>query len=327
MIQTPSTLVLGAGSSYAYGFPTGNQLRSLICSELRRDSGKIYEAIRLMGNSQMAVEEFRSAFEGSEIYSIDKFLANGPNRPFWDVGKAAIAAVLIRLEHEKPLFNPRPRDPTVTTVDHWYRYLWSRMDNSWEGFLSNNLRIITFNYDRSLEMYLSKALSSHNRMSFEQAISRVEQLRILHVYGSLGKLGSIGPTSRPYAPDLDLKSMEVATNSIKVIPEHRKNNDQDVQILEWLRESERICYLGFSYDPINIDRLGLKEALPPKTGFASLGPDPIGYEYRHQKDVLGTTLGLRSQESAVAAHSVQGRFDRFKGLECEEFLREYGVLL
>lgn len=317
MIEIPTTLVLGAGSSFPYGLPTGRDLRRIICSELLIERSTIHNAVSAMRHDIGEILAFRNDFFRSQIPSIDEFLANNPH--YWDIGKAAIAATLIQQEREDSLLAERD-------TDHWYRYLWVRLDKSWNGFSANDLRIITFNYDRSLEMYLTVALSSyHTTKELDKAREMIKTMRIMHVYGSLGDLGPYGVGTRPYLPDLTVEAMTVATRSLRVIPEHRDNDKDRELIQKWIRESERICFLGFSYDPINVERLGLRDALPDLDNMFGY-PDPAG-EFRHGKDVLGTTLGLKSQERVHAARIVKGRLERFRDLACEEFLRAYGVFL
>lgn len=324
MISVPTTLILGAGASCPYGYPSGAMLRSLICDQFQDAGGSIFAVVRDLGFTTRDIQSFREAFYRSQVTSIDRFLAI--NRPFWEVGKAAIAATLIQYEVEDPLLRERVNQPR-DRADHWYRYLWNCMDQSWEGFLSNQIQIITFNYDRSLEMFLTIALSNYNGRPFEEALNRVYQLPIIHVYGTLGLIGPdfVAPT-RPYSNELRGGAVRIAAQSIRVIPEHRDNEEEQEKIRSMIASVQRICYLGFGYDAINVRRLCLDDVLPndPHRGGIS---DAAG-KFTHGKDVLGTAYGFRSQEVVAAVRSVKGRMERFRpDLQCEEFLREFGVLL
>src|SRR5207245_416239 len=96
-----------------------------------------------------------------------------------DFGKFVIVAVIADAE--------RRASPPRTTSDHWYAYLWDHLsDGSRDDFSTNCLKIITFNYDRSLEYFLREAIHVNYRMSLEEA-ERLRQsvIRIIHVYGAL----------------------------------------------------------------------------------------------------------------------------------------------
>lgn len=93
MITTPTVLILGAGASCPYGFPTAKQLRNDICEAFAsRDT----PASRLLGDNAAPTEkflEFREAFWKSGTSSVDAFLKG--RSEFLDVGKFAIAYCLI----------------------------------------------------------------------------------------------------------------------------------------------------------------------------------------------------------------------------------------
>src|SRR6266581_8816509 len=316
MISIPTTLILGAGASCPDGYPSGAALRKLLCEQYQRDAGPAFDVLKSLDFASRDIVGFRDAFYRSQITSIDRFLAI--NKQYWQVGKAAIAALLIQSEVEDNLLRER-------STDHWYRYLWNRMETSWEGFLSNAIRIVTFNYDRSLEMFLAIALSSYNGRPFEEAVVRVYQLPIVHVYGSLGLIGPdmVAP-ARPYSNELREGAVKIAMDSIRVIPEHRRIEEDEKKIKHLIASAQRICYLGFGYDALNVEHLCLNEALPDIPNLAAT-VDEAG-AFHHGKDVLGTTVGLKSQEVVTGVKAVKGRMQRFAASECEDFLRVYGVL-
>ena len=146
MITIPTVLVLGAGASYPYGFPTAKELRILICEAFTNPNTP---ASRLLGeasgHSPDGFFRFREAFLKSGQPSVDAFLEWRPD--FLAIGKLAIAYCLLPFEDESKLFTP----PGNRGGD-WYQYLSVKLNASFEDFGSNKLSIITFNYDRSLEL-------------------------------------------------------------------------------------------------------------------------------------------------------------------------------
>ena len=156
MFKVPTTLVLGAGASEPYGFPTGRTLREGLCSQFQPDYGPVPNLLYDSRVSWSDLQRFAQFLNRSQFYSIDAFLAHRPE--FSEVGKRAIAWRLISHEHPMAL---------LKSDDHWYQYLWNSINESWEEF-GKNLQIITFNYDRSLEWYLADCLSVAFKKTNEQ---------------------------------------------------------------------------------------------------------------------------------------------------------------
>ena len=129
MITTPTVLVLGAGASYPYGFPTAKELAELICDAFSSPTEK---ASQLLGSHESKYApkqffEFREAFLRSPL-SIDAFLQR--RQEFLEVGKLAIAYCLMPLENESNLYQPHRN----LQVGNWYKYLAGKLDSSFEEF-------------------------------------------------------------------------------------------------------------------------------------------------------------------------------------------------
>jgi hypothetical protein len=261
MISKPTTLILGAGSSMPYGFPSGYKLRKLLCDEQNLQ--------RLHGSgifTRREVEDFRYAFLNSSMESIDAFLANRgahklPNShvSYSHIGKAAIAATLIKYEDPNNLSN-------LDNEDHWYSYLWQHLGRTKEDFEKSDLSIITFNYDRSLECYLLLALQHSFGISEAEAIESLKKIPIVHVYG---KLGELDPSSkigefRPYTPVVTDSQIMAAADGLKVIAESRDDEAVFENVRSLLSKAERICFLGFGFDSTNVRRLNIADILRNK---------------------------------------------------------------
>ena len=111
---------------------------------------------------------------------------------------AKLSIVLTLSKHEDPaFFNAGPQG--INRI--WYRKLWDNLKSpTISGLKKNlsNLHIVNFNYDRSLEFYIQKSISS----VYDDMLGR---LPITNVYGSIGSLvqGDQVPTglySNPYRP-------------------------------------------------------------------------------------------------------------------------------
>lgn len=169
MISEDTTLILGAGASQPYGYPTGMQLRENIINHL--DSGKPgYQAIESIGFSKSDILEFRNDLKGSKTYNIDDFLQY--REDLKEIGKVSIAYMINSCEYKKNLLNPREESD-------WYRYLYNRILTKFNDLGKNRINIITFNYDRSLEEYLFNALKRHYNKSDEECMYKIDKLILL----------------------------------------------------------------------------------------------------------------------------------------------------
>src|SRR6266516_3639566 len=156
MIQKPTVLILGAGASEPYGYPLGAALVGRIVGLTQpgrpAGAGGLHPILLRDPGLRGHVDDFHRRLMGSETSSIDDFLESNP--AYQELGKLCIAAALTvwgpLLTHEVP------------AERHWYRYLWERLRQGApmpERFRENRTRIITYNYDRSLERYFAGVLA------------------------------------------------------------------------------------------------------------------------------------------------------------------------
>ncbi len=117
----------------------------------------------------------------------------------------------------------------------------------------------------SLEHWLYESLWPYYSAdtSEEEYRNVMNQIPILHIYGSLGPLpwqsvtGIVGYGAQGYAEIL------IASKSIKVLHEGTAHevNDNFRKAQEWMRWANRIVFLGFGFHPDNVERLGLRDVL------------------------------------------------------------------
>ncbi|MCP4256897.1 MAG: hypothetical protein GY774_05130 [Planctomycetes bacterium] len=287
MINNKTVLVLGAGASMPYGFPSGQGLVDIIC-----DSDNVFK--NLVSNGALVppreVSTFINALSESDSESIDVFLGNNPE--FEKVGKAAIAATLLPRERESELVSKwrelRLKGDKSKLGGHWYKYLSNLLlsDTSFEDFDPSKLSVVTFNYDRSLEHYLfSRLRASFYGKSLEEYAEKANRIKIIHIYGQLGFLKwqksggqkiDFGMGSKVDEPKRVL-SIRNALQCIRTMGENFDENDADIKCARTLLSgAQNIYILGFGYHPISLKILGME----------SLGGS---------KNVRGTSLGLSFQ--------------------------------
>lgn len=310
MLTKKTTLVLGAGASHPYGYPLGSTLRLNI---LNIETALIDRAgLKAHGN----VEEFLQAFRRSRLHSIDSFLA--ARLEMAGVGKATIAAIL--LSYEQAMSGKITAD-----AQDWYDYLWNRLasGHSWDELSFENLSIVTFNYDRSLEFFLLNAMTGTYGKSLEEAADKLKGLKINHVYGDIGEHSPLLPPYDYYGSPVTFDRVTRATERLKVIPEARNNDPSFEQAQATLKYSETICFLGFGFDRVNLQRLDSKKT-------CSLSRPGPGGEAK-PREVVASCLGLFDSEIRLAAsecsiYHLDIRPRIFVSRDCLTTLRESLIL-
>jgi hypothetical protein len=282
MITTPTVLVLGAGASCPYGFPTAKQLKNRICEVFASRTPAIRQLEEKVAPAGKFLE-FREAFWKSGTPSVDAFLEGRPE--FLDVGKLAIAYCLIPFEHEANLYRPPTDD------GDWYLHLSERLNQSFDEFGDNKLSIITFNYDRSLEHYLFNSLLNWHGRSGDDCIEKFTKLPIIHVYGQLGTIPYPQRGCRQYRPlgEDERKELEAvfdAAHGLTLL--HEKASDL-VEARKLLEVAERICFLGFSYHRLNLARLKLENSAFHRLVFGTVRNFEAG-EVKQTERVLNETM-------------------------------------
>ncbi len=300
MIEIPTVLVLGAGASMPVGYPSGQQLFDKIINSLRGGGHKIV-AMDRMGHKEDKVRAFANALFRSGQKSVDAFLEHRPDLE--KIGKAAIAQVLIECESEGELYNPAEGE------GNWYKYLFERMNTSFEEFGRNRLSVVTYNYDRSLEQFLCVSLGNSHGKGSEECAEKVGQIPVVHLHGRLGWLPwqCEGNFQREYAPGVTAAQIAKSATFIKIIHESVDQDPEFVHAHKLMSEAKRIYFLGFGYNEMNVRRLRLGD-LP--------GP----------KEISGTCLGLTRKEVAEKQKLlIQGMMETYRG-RVQLSNREYDIV-
>jgi len=258
MITRSICLVLGAGASVPYGFPTGPGLLSKVSEELRKHSSPTAELLRGIGYSDKELEAFAESLYFSGQPSVDAFLVKRPE--YLKLGREAIVATLIPCEELGEL---RSR----AGEQRWYQSLFQFLDASPEDFDGNRLSVVTLNYDRSLEYFLLTALEHSYDLKEPEAAKALEAVPIIHVYGQLGRPHFVNPEGRAYLPNVSSDMVKKYATEIAILQQSRWSrcaSDGLAQALPCIRRAGLVCFLGFGYHDANIDYLCLDELVDPK---------------------------------------------------------------
>lgn len=280
MITKPTVLILGAGASMSFGFPSGLGLLKDIHAKLVPSSGNWVDILKNFGITDDFIRTFRYDLVNSSQPSVDAFLERRPE--FLEIGKLAITFGLIPHEDEYFLSDLRERE------NSWYAYLWNKLNTSFDTFQENKLSIITFNYDRSIEHFLFKSMKSTYAKSDSECAAALNSVPIIHVHGSLGSLPwQEGTVHREYQPRIELVRADIKRISEQIVVISEKEDTAPVfdRVFNIMSEAERIYFLGFGYHETNlrrlrVDRVKNKELLGTAYDWGRAEADAINRRWR-----------------------------------------------
>lgn len=277
-----TTLILGAGASYPYRFPTSRELNEIIIGSnvgaltaIRERLGHEIDwldAARTLSDSNYYhpnFDDFRQAFAQSASHSIDLFVQARAREYEQYQAQIAVAAIFLCCETEATL-----------QVEDWYRQLWNEvLRQGGRNIPPNQLSVITFNYERSLEHYLAhKAKAAFGLGSLENAHQWLSRIPITHVYGQLGSL------SRSPLPDFIPFGNMYGDNVWKAAGKLRladpRSGGAEGAWSECLSHAENIFFLGFGFWPEN---LALLRGFIPN--FASVFASAFGLSEKDKRRV------------------------------------------
>jgi hypothetical protein len=261
-------LIIGAGGSVPFGFPTGEQLKWTIVDLLWRNGATqestkrlspLYRGLLEEGFGPEEIPHLIDRLKTSGWSSVDEFLAQ--HEDLQAVGKAAIAGVLLPCEKRDQLFDPK--DKNGNRIDNWYQLLFKAIYSPFEEITRKKVNIFTYNYDTSLETYLKETMRSsyaHPQQKIDDALSHIP---IVHLHGEFA--------SHEYASESISVSLRGCSEKIKIVTDTLDNSLQFQQVTNALWKAEEIYFIGFGYDEKNLARLPIESKYPPSSPGARLG--------------------------------------------------------
>lgn len=305
--------IIGAGGGKPYGFPLGDELYQFICNNVTaqfRDE-----------DIKEIAELFSKELRQTCGVSIDRYL--NINKRLKDIGVLSIAAAIHFYESKsigKLPFND------FSLEGDWYTYLYKKMIqglNTPEDLLrisENKVSFLTFNYDRSLEHYLFSnlhGLLKNAGVSKETIAAKLAEISIIHVYGKTGYLpwekgvDITDPLTVSYGSDRRVPG-EIAIQTqkmINLIYDERKESSELVKAKKLISDANRIIFLGFGYDEMNLAILGLPHLLQDKLG--------LGTAYKSTKNEI------RQIENKFRFAKEHPNLVKIIDCDCLTLLREY----
>jgi hypothetical protein len=256
MLSTKTVMILGAGASMPYGFPSG---RELLQDARRKTLADLVTACSPAPRGH--AEELHLALRHTLDLSIDGMLETMPPTVV-GAGKTLMARLLLQLES-------RLRDRSDEHDGDWYRiHLWPIFDfRSLEAFRATPLTIVTYNYDRSLEYSLVNALSVKLRAPLSECAAALDCIGPIHLHGELGTLPKFphlagtpvpfgGASSRPTDSEC-----RIAAEAIRIVHEPNPTDEAFMRARDALSAADRVIFLGFGYAPTNFERLQMEKCV------------------------------------------------------------------
>ncbi len=241
-----------------YGYPLGWQLKERIiqyCLSKPPDCAPPEKRAETWDK----LEQFGRRFDQDQSATIDAFLSTLRREDeLGRHGRMAIVAVLRTYEH---CYEERKE---------WYEKNFEFLESKPN---SNSLKVVTFNYDRSFEFFLSRSIERHHNIPAQEARKRFQQLvEIEHVYGCFADLPGFSTnlaTSVEYAELTGHDGWKGGLERIQLIGEAIPNGPHVRRSKEWIQKSDYIIVLGFGFDYTNLSLIGLDDLSSEKFLFCS----------------------------------------------------------
>lgn len=318
------TFVLGAGASFEVNMPTGNELKGKIASSLsfkvddfRHLAGgddRLREALYALGqrsgNNSSVNDYYNAARRISagmpQAPSIDNFIdSHRSNNQIAEIGKLAIASAILKAERQSKLYvNPENSYNKLnfsSVSDTWFNAFSQLIClNAQEEDLPERLsrvRVVTFNYDRTLEHFLFNSIQNYYGSNADRAAKILSHLIVFHPYGQVGNLPWLNSgVAVPFGGDMHSSALIQIAQTLRTFTEGTSEQESQIeQVRASIFEAEILTFLGFAYHELNLQLL-----------FGPQRDTPV----KHTQ-VFGTAMGFsESNKMAVAAElALLGRFD------------------
>jgi hypothetical protein len=342
MLRTRTTLIVGAGASAELQFPSNAELLARViqgydfkrtASDTSTRDGQLLlrNIYKLAERLNKKVEEVAAAAERLRNAcrlgrSIDTVLEQYDHDPLVVAcGKLAITFFLGQAEARSNLKDaPRLEGelPLQGKIAEYWIYqlgqlITSGVPRSRIGQTLEQLTIINFNYDRSIEHFLPYALVMAYGIDLKEAQQVVaDKLDIVHPHGAIGRL----PWQTGDAPQAEWGveqpwNIHAIAAQLKSLNERSADRNALRDIRLSVASAKRLVFLGFGFQPQNVDLL-------------------FENTLSHHPDVLISTYGMSAGNTATVAQMIR----RLAGLEnpdqlmisqskAWEVLRDYSLLL
>lgn len=340
MIRTKTTLVIGPGAGLEIELPDKRELLGKIAAGV--DFGRLGSELqtrdmfmlarhfdkfaRQMGITREKLMDSVQAIRVSARVgtTIDAVLEqHNTDLQVLAAAKLAIVYFTLQSEARSPLMiEPReagdlPLRGSENWLFHLGRLVTSGVPRNRAEQAFDNLTIINFNYDRSIQHYLPFVVSMAFGMTMSEARALVgAKLNITHPFGNAGRL----PWEPGERPDVDWGNEEPwnlhnLAKEVLTSTERMRNRQYVTGLHGAIAGSKKIVFLGFDFDPQTIDFL-------------------FDYSLSHDPDIIAAVQGMNGPAQTAAFRTLKRR----AGIEddglisildtrCYNLMRDYALFL
>jgi hypothetical protein len=328
MFNRRSLFVCGAGTSFEAGLPLGVGLAKAIATKMdvRFTQGgylptgggdfDLYDEIKQrlpnqQNEYQRAAWLIRDGLGFAQ--SIDDFLdQHRSNAQVNAYGKAAIVKTVLEAEKASALyFNPFDggRFKGEELANTWFvkfMYMLGRgipKENVRQIF--DNISFIVFNYDRCIEYFLLHALQRLYSIGENEAAAIMDDLSIIHPYGSIGSLRDVpfGTTRADYV---------ALAKGIRTYTEQVGETAGEIAVE--VARAKCIVFLGFAYHSQNLQIIRPEPLIPtiPMYGTAyKMSDADVEVVSQRLADYFLPNVGMQTRRSQIKLENKQTCADLF----------------
>lgn len=281
----PNTvLILGAGASAPYGFALMDELHTDLMKITRNIGTDFTRFLNKLGYSDGEISNFGAALKSSHQPSIDEFLYDYDD--LRSIGTTILATYFLGKERLNLGFDGRK---------DWYPILWDALEPRETDKPSPVSAIITLNYERSLEYYFERTITaSYSNSKRANIRNKINQIDIIHLHGSIGKLEMI-PFGCDFQAVRDI-SIKMYIPSLKFIWDSDLDKSESYRMArDIIDKSSNIVFIGFQYHESVLKRLGLLPFQKNKKLYGTCFKCPaellhkIKYDYFNKQIALANT--------------------------------------
>ncbi len=187
--------------------------------------------------------------------------------------------------------------------------------------LFKNIKVISFNYDRTLELFLFEKIKTLYSVSSNTAAKIAQQLEIVRPYGWLGPLPIVheSPDCVAFGDISETVETSKLSRNIRTFSEIL-DSETEQKISETVRRAKLLLFLGFGYHKQNMALLSGSRT--------------------DRVQVYGTTIGIASPNKAAISSRINSSFLHPKhqhsmtandapilvDSECGQFMRDHKEL-
>jgi hypothetical protein len=328
--EQKTVFVVGAGAHVDYGMPTGPDLiRHLnrwssqpglqepevqmvqkaidiayeLIPHVELDQDEHVHHHNRCKHVQRRCQEYIGRLSRSPHASIDAMLAEWPQ--YQQEGTRLLTA-LIACHQANTLKRNQP-------LRGWHYWLaqrcWDR-DRAWDF---EKMTVITFNYDRLFELHMQTMVDNSTQRSQSDVVVPVP----IHVYGAVDHKAKWDNELQCHTSEHIEAITKQSDSAIRIASDRDGETDVYLSCRRVLDDADRVVFLGFAFDHLNLRQLGLSsgDSTQTKKNIA-----------RTQCHVFATAYGLDERQQISAGSGIGGRVSFGGPIEdCVTCLRRWNI--